>query len=113
MNEEIIKLVSNKPFITNIQQRLEKKICMYLCWHNLILLFKLFLFLIVIIENKENEVKKLSHPIKSGSSVNIVHFEDFNNIFVRVVSYESFGKYDMLSKQMLKCYRNGKFILFI
>lgn len=30
MNEEIIKLVSNKPSLTNIQQRLEKKISKYL-----------------------------------------------------------------------------------
>lgn len=81
-----------------------------LCRHSFILLYNLFLFLIVIIENKENEVKKISHPIKSGSSVNILHFEDFNSIFVRVASYESFGKFDMLNKQMLKCYRNGKFI---
>jgi len=58
-------------------------------------------------ETKESPLEKPSHPIKSGSSVLITHFENFNSIFIRDASYEFIENFNTFNKQMLKYYRCG------
>lgn len=64
-------------------------------------------------EKKENELEKPIHPIKSGSTVFITHFENFNSIFIRSASYEFIESFNKLNKQMIKYYKTGTFILFM
>lgn len=50
-------------------------------------------------------MEKAHHPIKSGSFVNIVHFENFNAIYIRDASYEyleMFYKFNLKLKQYYK-----------
>ncbi|XP_029347622.1 uncharacterized protein LOC100166817 isoform X3 [Acyrthosiphon pisum] len=88
LNDEIQKLFSNEPSpreLISQQRRLERKI--------------------IIPETKESPLEKPSHPIKSGSSVFITHFENFNSIFIRDASYEFIENFNTFNKQMLKYYR--------
>ncbi|KAL4141977.1 hypothetical protein QTP88_004511 [Uroleucon formosanum] len=90
LNDEIQKLFSNESSpreIISQQRRLERKI--------------------IIPETKESPLDKPSHPIKSGSSVFITNFENFNSIFVRDASYEFIENFNTFNKQMLKYYRNA------
>lgn len=67
-----------------------------------------FVFVLVLPETKESILEKPSHPIKSGSSVFITNFENFNSIFIRDASYEFIENFNAFNKTMLKYYRNGK-----
>lgn len=58
-------------------------------------------------EMKKIDVEKPSHPIRSGSLVNIIHFENFNSIFIRSASFDSVENFSTFCKQMLKFYRIG------
>lgn len=89
INDEIQKLFSNDSSLPPIsqQRRLERKIIMP--------------------EIKESTSEKPSHPIKSGSSVFITNFENFNSIFIRDASYEFIENFNAFNKQMLKYYRNA------
>lgn len=66
-----------------------------------------FNFELVMPETKECPLEKPSHPIKSGSSVFITNFENFNSIFIRDASYEFIENFNAFNKQMLKYFRNG------
>uniref|UniRef100_A0A2S2R425 Tudor domain-containing protein n=2 Tax=Sipha flava TaxID=143950 RepID=A0A2S2R425_9HEMI len=83
INEEIQKLC--QPM--SQQRRLERKI--------------------VIPEKKENELVKPIHPIKSGSTVYITHFENFNSIFIRDASHEFIESFNKFNKQMIKYYKSA------
>lgn len=61
---------------------------------------------------KESKIENLSHPIKSGSTVYITNFENFNAIFIRDASYDFIEKFNTFNKQMLKYYKNGIKLLF-
>uniref|UniRef100_A0A2H8TQY2 Tudor domain-containing protein 1 n=2 Tax=Melanaphis sacchari TaxID=742174 RepID=A0A2H8TQY2_9HEMI len=90
INDEIQKLFSNDAsFVPPIsqQRRLERKIIMP--------------------ETKESILEKPSHPIKSGSSVFITNFENFNSIFIRDASYEFIENFNTFNKDMLKYYRTA------
>lgn len=52
-------------------------------------------------------MEKAHHPIKSGSFVNIVHFESFNTIYVRDASYEYLEMFSEFNKKMKKYYRHS------
>lgn len=52
-------------------------------------------------------MEKPLHPIQSGAFVNIIHFEDFNTIYVRVASYESLEMFSGFVKKMIKYFRNS------
>ncbi|KAE9524914.1 hypothetical protein AGLY_014964 [Aphis glycines] len=89
INDEIQKLFSNDVSSVPIsqQRRLERKI--------------------ILPETKESILEKPSHPIKSGSSVFITNFENFNSIFIRDASYEFIENFNAFNKTMLKYYRNA------
>jgi len=61
-------------------------------------------------ETNQNELKKISHPIKSGSLVHLTVFEDFDFIFVREASYEISEKLSLLNKQLWKLGRSGMLV---
>lgn len=67
-------------------------------------------YVLVMPETKVSPPEKPSHPIKSGSSVFITNFENFDSIFIRDASYEFIENFNVFNKQMLKYYRNGIFI---
>lgn len=52
-------------------------------------------------------MEKAQHPIKNGTYVNILHFENFNTIYVRDASYEHIEKFSELNKKMKKYYRHS------
>jgi len=54
----------------------------------------------------KNESEKPSHPITSGSSVFITHFDDFNSIFIRDASYDFIEKFKSFNIKMIKYFRN-------
>ncbi|XP_022168298.1 uncharacterized protein LOC111032328 isoform X2 [Myzus persicae] len=90
LNDEVQKLFSNDSTSRETlsqQRRLERKIIMP--------------------ETKESPLEKPSHPIKSGSSVFITNFENFNSIFIRDASYEFIENFNAFNKQMLKYFRNA------
>ncbi|XP_026818102.1 uncharacterized protein LOC113557019 isoform X2 [Rhopalosiphum maidis] len=89
INDEIQKLFSDDASSVPIsqQRRLERKI--------------------ILPEPKESTLEKPSHPIKSGSSVFITNFENFNSIFIRDASYEFIENFNAFNKKMLKYYRNA------
>lgn len=61
-------------------------------------------------EKNQNELIRISHPIKSGSLVNLTVFEGFDSIFVRDASYETTEKLSLMNKQLWKLGRNGMLI---
>lgn len=61
----------------------------------------------VLPEKVENVLKKPSHPIKSGSTVAITHFENFNSIFIRDASYQFTEQFNDFNRQLLKYSRKG------
>lgn len=109
LNDEIKNLFSNQSTTLDQKQRLEKKISknLFVILYELIVLYFTFL-LVTTPELIENEKPKLSFPIKSGSLVQITHFEDFNKIFIRDTAFDYIEEFNKLNLKMLKYYRNGK-----
>lgn len=112
INDEIQKLC--QPM--SQQRRLERKISKKSIFPQLIIKYNIITFylftLVVMSEQKESEIEKPVHPIKSGSSVLVTHFENFNSIFIRDASYEFIESFNAFNKQIMKYYRFGTNIIY-
>ncbi|XP_050441642.1 uncharacterized protein LOC126846351 isoform X4 [Adelges cooleyi] len=85
MNEEILDLMNTNQSCSLIQQRLQRKI------------------INPVVSNSLST--KSTHPITSGSSVLLTHFENFHSIFVRDGSIEALDKVRLFNRNMLAFYR--------
>lgn len=48
-----------------------------------------------------------NHPIKSGSSVCITHFEDADSIYIRDTSFKLIEDFNSFNRQLFKHFRKG------